>query len=101
MDRNYYQYFSYLNGRTVFLSHHSAKDVKVSDLAPLTITATVTALPPDYDRMKRQLATAERLYAAATDGLVWLVAQEWDVSLSAIVALEKALEDYANAKGEK
>lgn len=52
----------------------------------------------DLDRMEHQLAAAERLYEAATDGLGWLVAQEWDVSLSAIVALEKALSDYANAK---
>jgi len=55
----------------------------------------------EYDRMERQLAAAERLYFAATEGLGWLVAQEWEVSMSAIVALEKALTDYANAKDAK
>lgn len=91
MDRNYYQYFSYLNGRTVFLSHHSAKDVKVSDLAPLTITATVTALPPDYVRMERQLAAAERLYQRLRE-----YTQSMDSPSYTI--LEELLEDYANAK---
>jgi len=66
------------------------------------ITVTDIILPREhFVRMERQLAAAERLYFAATEGLGWLVAQEWDVSLSAIVALEKALADYANAKGEK
>jgi len=61
----------------------------------------VRELREERYRMERQLAAVERMYFAATECLGWLVAQEWEVSMSAIVALEKALDDYANAKGEK
>lgn len=61
----------------------------------------IQKLEAENYRMKQILAAAEQLYEAATEGLGWLIAQEWDVSLSAINALEKALSDYTNAKEQK
>jgi len=52
-------------------------------------------LKANFDRMERQLAAAERLYAATRDYL-----NAWEDTDELETNLKDALSDYANAKGE-